>query len=187
MFTQLFSQITNLIVNPGKAWKKLSEEKEPNNESFYKNYFHPVVGIIALLSFLEILFFQKFNFPLALKTVIREIIIYFGGLFVAAYGLNLLSDKYFGLKFTSVTCERFVGYSSAAIYATTMVSTLFSSLFFVQILVVYTAYIVWQGAIFYLKVKDNYSTKYTIFASVIIIFSPLIIRGILYCVMPGMK
>jgi hypothetical protein len=187
MFTQLFSQITNLIVNPGKAWKKLSEEKEFNDENFYKSYFHPVIGIIALLSFLGILLFQKFNFQLALKTVIREIIIYFGGLFVAAYAVKLLSGKYFGLKFTTGIYERFVGYSSAAIYAITMVSALFTSLFFVQILVVYTAYIVWQGSIFYLNIKDDHSTKYAIFTSTIIIFSPLIIRGILYFVMPGMK
>jgi hypothetical protein len=180
MLKQLYLLLSGLIIAPEKTWRTLAEKHELNNEDFYKSYLYPVVGIIALTSFCSVwIGTRDFQLQIALKTVIKETVAYFGGFYLAAYGLRRLSGKYFGLTSDLQRFERFTGYSSAMIYAVACITALFHFLFFLQIFILYTVYIVWHGAGIYIPVKENYLTKYTIFASAIIILSPSVIRIIM--------
>ncbi|MDR1631612.1 MAG: hypothetical protein LBR97_01800 [Dysgonamonadaceae bacterium] len=187
MLKQLYLLLSGLIINPEKTWKTLAGKQELNNEDFYKSYLYPVIGIIALMSFCGIWIGTKdFQLQIALKIVIKETIAYFGGFYLAAYGLFRLSEKYFGLTADLQLFGRFSGYSSAAIYVVACINALFQSLFFLQIFILYTVYIVWHGSNIYIRVKENYLTKFTIFASAIIILSPVVIRMIMTLIMPGL-
>jgi hypothetical protein len=187
MLKQLYLLLSGLIAAPAKTWEKLAGKQEPDNEHFYRSYLYPVIGIIALLSFLGVWIGTKdFQIQVALKTVIKETIAYFGGFYLAANGLFRLSGKYFGLSADLQHFERFTGYSSAAIYVAACVNALFQSLFYIQIFILYSAYIIWHGSHFYMAVKEEYLTKFTIFASVIIILSPVIARMIMVLIMPGL-
>ncbi|MDR2620965.1 MAG: hypothetical protein LBC48_00085 [Dysgonamonadaceae bacterium] len=187
MLKQLYSLLFGLIVSPAKTWETLAGKQERDNENFYRSYLYPAIGIIALLSFLGVWMEAKdFQIQIALKVVIKETIAYFGGFYLAAYGLFHISRKYFGLTAGLQTFERFAGYSSAAIYAVASVNALFQFLFYIQIFILYTAYIVWHGSHFYITVKENYLTKFTIFASVIFILSPVVVRIIITLIMPGL-
>ncbi|GHT65024.1 hypothetical protein AGMMS50239_23860 [Bacteroidia bacterium] len=189
MLKQLYSLLFGLIAAPAKTWEALAVagKQEPNNEPFYKSYLYPLIGIIALMSFFGVWIGSKdFQIQTALKIVIKETITYFGGFYLAANGLFRLSGKYFGLTANLQSLERFTGYSSAAIYVVACVNALFQSLFYIQIFILYTVYIVWHGSRFYMVVKENYLTKFTIFASAIVILSPIVIRIIMTLVMPGL-
>jgi hypothetical protein len=187
MLKQLYLLLSGLVIAPAKTWESLAGNQESNNENFYKSYLYPIIGIIALLSFLGVWFGTKdFQIQTVLKFVIKETITYFGGFYLAAYGLFRLSEKYFGLDTDLQHFERFTGYSSSAIYVIACISALFQFLFFLQIFILYTAYIVWHGANIYIAVKENYLTKFTIFASAVIILSPVVIRIIMTLIMPGL-
>jgi hypothetical protein len=192
MYKQLFVLLFNLISYPIKTWGQLAEEQDTNNnEDFYKSYLYPIIGTIALLSFLGILFSgSKFDLQIALKTVIKESVAYFFGFYVASFGLSRMIPL-FEQEVKMQICERFVGYSCATIYVIAMVYDLFQVLFptliFAQIFIFYAAYTIWLGAIHYLKIKEEYLTKFTIFASILILFSPILIRWILSLMVPGLK
>jgi hypothetical protein len=187
MVKHLYLLLSGLITAPAKTWEKLAGKQEPDNEHFFKSYLYPVIGIIALLFFFGVWIGQKdFQIQAALKIVIKETVTYFGGFYIATYGLFHLSGKYFGLSVDLQYIERFIGYSSAAIYVVACVNALFQSLFYVQILILYTVYIVWHGSHIYMAIKEDYLTKFTIFASAIIILSLVIIRMIMTLIMPGL-
>ncbi|MDR0769567.1 MAG: hypothetical protein LBE71_06695 [Dysgonamonadaceae bacterium] len=188
MLKQLYLLLSGLVVSPAKTWKTLAEKHEPDNGNFYRSYLYPIIGMIALLSFTGIMIQAKdFQFQSALKIVIKETIAYFGGFYLAANGLFRLSGKYFGLTGGIQKFERFTGYASAVIYAVACLDALIQSLFYTQIFILYTAYIVWNGSRSYMAVKETYLTKFTIFASAIFIISPVVVRIIMTLIMPGLR
>jgi hypothetical protein len=200
MYKQLFNLLFNLISVPEKTWKGLGEEsalvkfpQDIDNEKFYKSYLYPIIGIIALLSFLGVFLYERGNgleakeiSGLALKMVIRECITYFAGFYLTAYGIFAIISKYFKQEIKKQLCERFAGYSSAVTYVVAMIYALFPALFFVRIFIFYAIYTVWVGATHYLEIKEEYLTKFTIFAGILIVFSPLIIQKIFSLIMPGL-
>ncbi|MDR3218652.1 MAG: YIP1 family protein [Dysgonamonadaceae bacterium] len=194
MYKRLFILFFNLISHPVQSWKEKAEEQDTNNENFYRSYLYPVVGTIALLSFIGIFFAGrapnievKTIIEQALKAVLREALAYFAGFYVASCLLSLILSKYFACEPGKYVCERFTGYASAVVYAVAMVSALFPFLVFIRYLfMLFAAYTVWQGAIHYLRIKAEYLTKFTIFASILIVLSPLLIQRLLLVMMPGL-
>jgi hypothetical protein len=95
------------------------------------------------------------------------------------FALSRLSRKFIGQKLVNPVCERFIGYASAAIFATEMFYVLFPFFLMIQAFTIYTFYIVHQGAVHYLGIKEQYLAKFTIFAGILIILAPLIIKCLL--------
>jgi hypothetical protein len=188
MFKQLFILLYNLTVAPEKTWKELSENQDISNENYKQNYLYPIFGLIAALAFLGVFFSMKdFNIQFALKAVIREFLTYFLGYYLVVLVLFRFVFKYFNREESMIVCERFTGYSSAVIYVIAMVYSLFPSLFFIQIFIFYAAYVIWHGTRYYLKIGEENQTRFTIFASLLIILSPFIIQTFISLMMPGLE
>jgi low affinity Fe/Cu permease len=188
MFKQLFILLYNLIVSPEKTWKELYENQDITNENYNRNYLYPIFGLIAALSFVGVFFYMKeFSIEFALKVVIRELLTYVLGYYLVVLVLFRFVFKYFNREENVFVCERFTGYSSAMIYAIAMVYSLFPSLFFVQIFIFYAVYVIWHGTKHYLKFSEENQTKFTIFASILIILSPFIIQTFISLMMPGLN
>ncbi|GHT87622.1 hypothetical protein FACS189474_0870 [Bacteroidia bacterium] len=188
MFKQLFTLLFKLIAESTPTWELLSEKQDSNNEHFYKSYFFPVVGIIALLSFVGILLAAKtFDLQTALKTVIKQVLIYGGSFYVISYVLSDYVFPRYGLEKDKWLAERFTGYASSLIYVVAMIKALFPSLFLLEILVFYTIYILWTGAAQFLKIKEDLLIKFTIFAGIIILLTPFLLNVLINLLMPGMR
>ena len=188
MYKQLIILLFNLIIHPKRTWKERIEEQDANNDHFFKSYLYPIFGIIALFSFAGILLYLgKWEVQTAIKQVIRDIIPYFAGYFLVVFALSQLSVNLFNQKLTNVVCECFTGYASAAVYLIAILYALFPFFPFIQLLTLYTFYIVRQGAIHYLRIREQHLTKFTIFAGILIILTPLIVRWLLILTMPGLN
>jgi hypothetical protein len=187
MFKQLVVLLFFLITEPGKTWKQLAEKQEKKNEYFYKNYLYPVLGAIALVSFVGVLFsLEKFDVQIALKIVIKQIAVYFGGFYLASLILSEFVIFRFMETKNGLLCERFVGYASALLYAVAIVKSLFPSLFFLSLIVIYSVYMIWEGAVYYLKIKEEDMIKFTVFSSAVILLTPLLIKQLIGLFLPGM-
>ncbi|MCC8145524.1 MAG: hypothetical protein LIO93_03595 [Bacteroidales bacterium] len=188
MYKSLFILLYKLIVQPVAAWDILITRQDKNNENFYKSYLFPIVGIIALFSFIGVLFSVKtFDVQLALKVVLKEVMIYGGGFYLASFVLSEYIYPRFGLEKDKSSAERFTGYGSSAIYIIAMFKALFPSLFILDILAIYTVYIIWTGAAHFLKLKENQWIKFTIFASILIMLTPFLLHSLINLLMPGMR
>ncbi|GHV55939.1 hypothetical protein FACS1894182_01420 [Bacteroidia bacterium] len=190
MFRQLFILLFKIIAESTPTWKLLSEKQDKDNERFYKSYLFPIVGIIALLSFIGVLIDYSFDvhgLQRVLKTVIKQVIIYGGSLYITSYVLSDFLFPRFNLPKDKLCAEQFTGYSSALIYAIAMIKALFPSLFLLEILVFYTIYIIWTGAIQFLKINEDHIIKFTTFAGIIILITPFLLDKLIGLLIPGMK
>jgi hypothetical protein len=189
MYQELFKWVIAIVSQPGKAWRDLSKKEEKGDE-FLIRFVYPLIGLITLAAFIGVLFKQKeFSVELALKSSIKALISSFGGFFLAAYFLNELWQSMFGQEKDIKLCQRFVGYSSALMYSLTIILLLLpvSDFFFLRIFILYTVYIVWEGAAPYMKVPEAMYLKFTIIASVLIVVLPEIIGFLLFMLMPGLR
>lgn len=188
MFKDVFRCVIALISQPVKAWDVLNEKNKEENEKFLVNYIYPLVGLVTLAAFLGILFTRKeFDLELALKSSVKSFISSLGGFFLGAYLLNELWFSIFKREKDIKLCQRFVGYSSALLFILSMVLSLLPEFFFLEIFVLYTVYIVWEGAAPYMQIGDHERMKFVGISSAVIMLTPYIIRIVLLMLMPGLR
>ena len=190
MLKNLYEQLYRLIYRPAKSWEVLAGEKEniKDNESFFKSYLYPVIGIVALLAFIGVFFHQRnFDIQLALKLTIRSTIALFAGFYMASYILSEVMVRYFSKEKCLLKCQRFVGYSSALVYVIYMVLAFFPDSNFLLLFSLYSIYMIWEGAIIYMGISDEERSKFSMVAAAIILLSPIVIERIMFLFMPGMR
>ena len=83
--------------------------------------------------------------------------------------------------------KHFVGYSSALMFTLNIVWMLLPDVFFLYIFILYTFYIVWEGATIYFSVGDAQRMKFTTISTLLIIATPHIINKFLLLLMPGLR
>ncbi|MDR1879375.1 MAG: YIP1 family protein [Tannerellaceae bacterium] len=187
MYKELFNWIIVIISQPAKAFYALSKRKERDDE-FLARFVYPLIGLVTLSAFLGILFTRKeFDVELALKASIKTLVSSFGGFFLAAYLLNEVWAGFFGKEKDMKLCQRFVGYSSALMFALNTILLLLPEFFFLRIFILYTVYIVWEGAVPYMKVEEDIRLKFVAAATVFIVAIPELINTILFMLMPGLR
>ncbi len=72
-------------------------------------------------------------------------------------------------------------------FALSIILALLPEFFFLRIFVLYTFYIVWEGAEPYMKVEEPVRMKFTCVATGIILLTPTIIGFLLFMLMPGLR
>lgn len=188
MFREVFKCVITLISQPAKAWETLREEGEEDNEKFLANYIYPLIAFVSIAAFIGILFTRKeFDVELALKSSVKSLISALGGFFLGAYLLNELWFSVFKREKDIKLCQRFVGYSSSLLFVLAIILALLPEFFFLKIFVLYTVYIVWEGAAPYMRVSDDERMKFVGVSSAVVLLTPSVIEIILVMLMPGLR
>lgn len=187
MYKEILRRIVAIISQPRRTWHLLAKRKE-NNEEFLASFIYPLIGLMTVVAFLGILFTRKeFDVELALKSSIKTLVSSFGGFFLAAYILNELWQSWFNQKKDMQLWQQFVGYASSLMFALNIVLMLLPEFFFLRIFIVYTIYIVWEGADEYLGLDEKVRLKFVLTATAIILLMPTVIEFILALLMPGLS
>jgi hypothetical protein len=187
MFGEIHKRLTGLIFKPGETWAQLHLKEEKQN-TFLSRFIYPLIGLITLSAFLGVLFTRKeFDFEIAIKITIRTFVAITGGFFLGAYLLNELWKSVFKQPKNTELCRTFVGYSSSLMFVLNIVTALLPEFFFLNIVGLYTVYMIWEGSIFFMEVKEEVRLKFVVFASFIVIVTPFIIEQMLRMLMPGFR
>lgn len=137
---------------------------------------------------LGVLFTRKeFDLELALKSSIRTLVSSFGGFYLGAYLMNEIWQGIFKREKDLKLWLRFVGYSSSLMFALNIVLMLLPEFFFLRIFILYTFYIVWEGAGPYMGVEEKIRLKFVGFTTAIILLTPAVIEILLSMLMPGLS
>jgi hypothetical protein len=188
MFRELFDTAILLILKPAKAWMKLQNEQNEDNEKFLSRFVYPFIGMIALTAFIGIFLSRKdFDVQLALKSSILSLTSSLGGFFLASYALNEVLNRFFDREKDFKLCQRFVGYSSVLMFVLNIVLSLLPNFFYFKISMLYTLYIIWEGAFPYMKVKETEQLKFSVITATLIISLPVLIEFVLKILMPGLR
>jgi len=187
MFKTIFKRVFALISQPLKEWEAIAEEKQ-EHDKFLSNFLYPLIGFVVFAVFIGALITRKdFNAEMALKLTVRSIVSSFGGFFLGSYILNEVWSNVFKKEKDMKMCQYFVGYSSVLMFVLSIVLALFPEFFFLQIFLLYTVYIVWEGAEIYMHIEDNRRMSFVVYASAIIVLTPVVIEIVLGFLMPGLR
>jgi hypothetical protein len=196
MYKELFRIILSLISRTGQTWKELAQKEEKDgDDDFEARFVYPLIGLAAASAFTGVWLTEKeFHLEYALKLSVRAAVSYFGGFHLAAWLLNEVRKSFFRQPDNLKLCRRFAGYASApmlAVYTVFALVPLFPLLDFrflrVLMLYLYTAYIVWEGALSYMNTDGRFRMRFTMLASLLIVLTPELINGVLFILMPGMR
>jgi hypothetical protein len=187
MYKDIFRWVVLIISQPARAWELLSE-KEEKGEEFLTRFVYPLIGLLTVVAFLGILFTRKeFDVELALKASIRTFVAGFAGFFLSAWLLNEIWNGYFKREKNSHLCRRFVGYSSSLMFTLDAVLMLIPEFFFLRVFVLYTFYIVWEGAPVYMQTDENERLRFVAISTFLILLVPYLIGFVLDLLMPGLR
>lgn len=187
MYKEIFKWVILIITQPAKAWEMLTEKEEKGDE-FLTRFVYPLIGMVTLAAFLGILFTRKeFDVQLALKASIRSLVSAFGGFYLGAYVLNEIWHGVYKKEKDFVLWQRFVGYSSALMFTLNVVLMLLPEFFFLRIFILYTFYIVWEGAVPYMKIEEEERLKFVSITTIVILLLPAVIEVTLFMLMPGLR
>ena len=81
---------------------------------------------------------------------------------------------------------RFVGYSSSLMFTLNIVLQLLPEFFFLQVFVLYTFYIIWEGAVSYMKIGEQERMKFTFITTIVVLATPFVIEKMMGMFMPGL-
>lgn len=175
MWRDIFKVVSDLIFASPKAWKEIDKKNYTQN-LFLNRFLHPIFGVIALASFVGGVWFTKGgNVESALKQTIVSVVAVYGGYFIATYALNELAPR-FELKKSIFRFQKFVGYSSIVLYLLYIVIPLLSDFIILWLIALYTIHVVYNGAMYFVKVNEGKLVNFTLIAAALIILSPAAIH-----------
>lgn len=171
-----------LLSSPSKAWEEISLEED--RRKGFITFVYPMIGLCGLAVFAGVLIDSIGNdeaslhqiFQVGMTRCCAVFISYFAGLFLSAKVVNAMCKK---LK---VPCdmpmaEQFVGYAMVVTLVLKMIVEIVPNFKILNLIFqFYTIYIVWEGAKVLLNIRESKRTTFSIIATLLIIFSPIIIE-----------
>ena len=101
----------------------------------------------------------------------------FGGYFLAAYAINEMGIKMFGMHANMPLVQQFAGYALVVPFLLQIVTGLLPDFRIIAwLLQFYIVYVVWEGAPIMMKVEEKQRLKYTLLSSVLLILCPTVIQ-----------
>jgi len=174
-----------IIFSSNTAWDEIVAEKVLA-DIIRKQYIYPWIVVAVASAFLfNLIYASDRVFETSILNAIITALSLFGGYFAS----NLICFAY--LKRTNpdlaskTSCETLIAYSYTIIILIEIVTIMIPSLFFLRILSIFIAYVLWEGcrAIWMLKEEDR--GNIVLVFSVVIIFIPIIITKIIHWMLPN--
>ncbi len=144
-FRFLYYRIVNLFIRPERAWQIIHSENRPVTD-IKRSFFLPLVSLASISAVLGSLFFThgglSLFYPLFLG--IRYFVLFIVVTYASALVLNEITNALdLGKDFTR--SFKLIGYSLGPFYICQIISLLFESLLFINLLSLYGLYIFWLG------------------------------------------
>jgi hypothetical protein len=171
----LLSSLIKIIFIPGKAWDNIVIENRPIKD-LRNSFLYPILILITIAAFLgSIIFVNKTLSPVySIMTGVKYFVLF---LFVTYMSTLILSEitKPLDLGKNFTVSFRLIVYSLTPLFICQIVSHLFESLIFVNVLSLYGLYIFWIGAEKYLNPPDY--KKMPMLIAIFVVVTGLLIAG----------
>jgi hypothetical protein len=174
-FKFLSHRIKNIILNPEKAWDAIHYENKP--VKYVKgSFFLPLTILVAISAFLGSILFTNVGVSWAYSVLVG--LKYFLLLFFVIYGTAFIFNEItnaldLGRNFDS--SFKIIAYSSAPFLLCQIISRVFESFIFVNVLALYGLYIFWTGVEKMINPPEQ--KKVTLLISAAVVFVLLIVMG----------
>lgn len=185
-FKFLSNRVKNIILDPVKAWEAIYTENGPVKD-VRDSFFFPIVLIAALSAFFGSLLFTntELSWVYNVLTGIKYFVLLSVVIYVTAVAFKEIAVR-FNLKCDYASSFKIIVYSSAPFLLCQIISRLFESFIFVNILALYGLYIFWTGAEKILNPPEQKKLPLMIAATAVYIFTFIITNWLLSKIVDGL-
>ncbi|WP_294470217.1 Yip1 family protein [uncultured Bacteroides sp.] len=168
-----------LISSPAKAWEEISMEED--RRKVFMAFVYPMIGLCGLSVFIGSLLTNGWggpqSFQIAMTNCCAVAVALFGGYFLAAYAINEMGVRMFGLPANIPLTQQFAGYALVVSFLLQIVTGLLPDFRIIAwLLQFYIVYVVWEGTPIMIGVEEKLRLKYTLFSSALLILCPMVIQ-----------
>lgn len=155
MIKDLFSFILLIVVKPEQAWR-ITRRRTPAGDDLRKRVFFPALGILTLSAFVgHLLNAPHTEVSAAMKSAAVYILIALSAFYLNMIAMPMLAKGILRLQAGRRRWEAFILHSYAPIYLLTVAYLLLPQMIILNILMLYTVYIVWQGCVHYWELPEE--------------------------------
>ena len=178
-YKALFQIAMSLISSPAKAWEEISMEED--RRKVFMAFVYPMIGLCGLSVFIGSLLTNGWggpqSFQIAMTNCCAVAVALFGGYFLAAYAINEMGVRMFGMPANAPLTQQFAGYALVVPFLLQIVTGhLHDFRIIAWLFQFYIVYVVWEGAPILMQVEEKVRLKYTLFSSVLLILCPTVIQ-----------
>ena len=178
-YKEFFKIAMSLISSPAKAWEEISMEED--RRKVFMAFVYPMIGLCGLSVFIGSLLTNGWggpqSFQIAMTNCCAVAVALFGGYFLAAYAINEMGVRMFGMPANAPLTQQFAGYALVVPFLLQIVTGLLPDFRIIAWLFqFYIVYVVWEGAPILMQVEEKVRLKYTLFSSVLLILCPTVIQ-----------
>lgn len=172
-----------LMMSTSQTWEGIVNDKE---ERPFKSYFTPLMLIcVATVLIFKIIYADSKHIQNGFVFAVVAVIAYTGSYYFTRYFTTSYLKKNHPEKNNLQVVEKMVAYSFSVIFPIKLITTIIPSLFFLQILNVYTVYIVWEGCRIIFDMDEDERGKIMLIVGLSVMFLPAIISKIILFMLPG--
>jgi hypothetical protein len=183
----IFTAAWKLVFSTKQAWARI--EKEAKNVKEIRNsYVFPWIVVCLLASFVASLIGADVDtnpFEKAFLNFIITLAALWGGYFLVIKICRWYFAKEYPFDEKAVKTEAVVAYSFTTIFWLELIISVFPSLFFLQILSIHAAYLVWEGSGVIFKLEEEKKGNIVLVFTLAIIFVPVFINRGIHWMLPN--
>ena len=179
-YKELFHRLFSIIASPKKAWIEISTESP--RRDVMGSFVYPLIALCGIAVLLNTFFrdgLARNVYQPALMDMCRYCVSLFGGFFLASWLLDILRQKLLEHTTDMPSSQIFAGYAMGVVFLAEILAILFPQFFiFKWILQFYVVYVTWEGCDVLFSIPEDKRLTFTALSSVVVIFSPAIIRAL---------
>lgn len=176
----------NLLISPDKEWSMILSDDDKGFKAV-NNFALPLIALCTGAAFIgELISTTGVNFEQALIAGILSFFSSYVGIYLAMGIIRFFAPR-FGVAQDTKTILTLVVYASAVYFVVEFITKLIPDLFFLRILALYLAYVVWEGVVPIMKVEDKHKGGFVLFCSFAILASPILSGYLLTFLLPNVK
>ncbi len=179
-FTQA---ITSIISKPRNKW----EELHTSTNSGENNTLKLLYWLISINAIAQLVGGLIYDNTLFISIIIRSIVSaasFYSTIWLVYYITNEALTKKFGVKVEKDKLLSYLIFSSVLNISISSIIAIIPGLFFLEILNIYTLYIVWEGAVIMTNIEENKRSNFALLLTICLLVAPYIIFKILTIAFP---
>ena len=174
-----------LLTSTAVTWDIIETEDDIKNNTF-KSFVLPWIIFCAIVVFVfKLMYATERGFETSLVTTIITTISLYGGYLISRYVANWYINRKYPKIANQVNTDKVISYSFSAIFVLKIVTAVFPGLFFLQILNIYTAFLVWDSCRAIFKLNEEERANLVVILTAVIIFSPVLISSVVNMMLPN--
>ncbi|OIP82392.1 MAG: hypothetical protein AUK44_07805 [Porphyromonadaceae bacterium CG2_30_38_12] len=185
LFSNIIQRSWGIMMSTSNTWSSIAAQNDTNRESFKQHFIPLAVACSVLTLIFSTLYADSKPIEAGFLNAILLLISYFAAFYFTRYISMRFFKKNHPALASVVTIEKIISYSFSVVILIKAITIVIPSLFFLQILNVYTLYVVWEASRVMWEIDEDERGKIMLLMGLSIMLAPAIVNKIIMLLIPG--